>query len=256
MSFLEIFKYTRQDSVIHRLDPRTKLLLSTVLGIISLLFLEIIPLLLIILFLLPLLGAAKSLGRWAKNIKGLAMLVLFIMVFNTLFSTDPTPFSRSVSLALRLLAMMTSFSFFFLTVHPDELSQALIKMHVKYEFALAVSMAMRYVPTLGQDAYAIMDAQKSRGVELDKGNLIKRIRNIVPIIVPLIVVAIRRALSISESMESRGFGASGGRTYMDMIQFRRKDWVIVTISLVGLILVLLLKFWWGLPSWMLWQLPF
>ncbi|MHA1770846.1 MAG: energy-coupling factor transporter transmembrane component T family protein [Candidatus Thorarchaeota archaeon] len=256
MSFLEIFKYTRQDSIVHRLDPRTKLALSSVLGIISLLFLNIIPLIIIILFLLPLLGAAKSLGRWAKNIKGLAALVVFIMVFNTLFSTDPYPFSKSLALALRLLAMMTSFSFFFLTVHPDELSQALIKLHVKYEFALAVSMAMRYVPTLGQDAYSIMDAQKSRGVELDKGNLLKRIRNIIPIIVPLIVVAIRRALSISESMESRGFGASGGRTYMEMIRFKRRDWAVLSLSILVLFFVILVKFWWGLPSWMLWQLPF
>ena len=190
LSFLEVFQYTRQESVMHSLDPRAKLLLSIVLAIISLIFLEIFPLLLIIAVLIPLMAAAKSLGRWLRSMKGLSVLLIFILIFNTLLSSSPTPLSYSISLVLRLIALMTSFSTFFLTVHPDELSQALIQMRVRFEFAFAMSMAMRYVPTLGQEAYAIMDTQKARGVELDKGNLLVRIRNIVPIIVPLIVVSI------------------------------------------------------------------
>jgi energy-coupling factor transport system permease protein len=119
-----------------------------------------------------------------------------------------------------------------------------------------MSMAMRYVPTLGQEAYAIMDAQRARGVELDKGNLIKRIRNVIPIIVPLIIVSIRRALSIAESMESRGFGASENRTYMEMLRFGKWDWVLALSSLMVLILVIYFRFFVGLPGWMLWGLPF
>ncbi|UCE11375.1 MAG: energy-coupling factor transporter transmembrane protein EcfT [Candidatus Thorarchaeota archaeon] len=256
MSFLEIFQYTRQDSIIHRLDPRSKLFLTLVCAIISLLFLDIIPLLIIFASLLPLLAAAKSLRRWAKSMKGLLVLLVFIMVFNTLLSTGPYPFSYSVSLTLRLVALMTSFSLFFLTVHPDELSQALIQMRVRFEFAFAMSMAMRYVPTLGHEAYAIMDAQRSRGVELDKGNFVQRVRNIIPIIVPLIIVSIRRALSIAESMESRGFGASENRTYMERLQFRRRDWSLVIVSLGVLVTVLYLRFIVGLPDLFLWNIGF
>ncbi len=256
MSFLEVFKYTRQDSVIHRLDPRAKFVLSFALTIASLSFLEIVPLLLLLMLLIPLLAAAKSLRRWLKSMKGLTGLIIFIMVFNTLFTTGPTPFSRSLALALRLLAIMTSFSLFFLTTHPDDLSQALIQTHVKFEIAFAMSMAMRYVPTLGQEAYAIMDAQKARGVELDKGNIFKRIRNVVPIIVPLIIVSIRRAMSIAESMESRGFGASEDRTYIDMLKFSRKDWALVFLSICAIILIIIVKFFLGLPAWMYWSLPF
>lgn len=157
------------------------------------------------------------------------------------------------ALALRLIALMTSFSLFFLTVHPDELSQALIQMRVRFEFAFAMSMAMRYVPTLAQEAYAIMDAQKARGVELDKGNLLKRIRNIIPIIVPLIIVSIRRALSIAESMESRGFGASNKRTYMERLAFRRRDWAVVLVSVVCLLLALYIRFNVPIPTW---SIPF
>jgi len=255
ISFLEIFQYTRQDSVIHRLDPRAKLFMSIVLALVSLLFLSIIPLLIIFCCLVPIIGAAKSLRRWSRSMKGLSVLLIFIIIFNTLLSTQPNPFSHSIALTLRLVALMTSFSIFFLTVHPDELSQSLIQMRVRFEFAFAMSMAMRYVPTLGQEAYAIMDAQKARGVELDKGNLLKRIRNIVPIIVPLIIVSIRRALSIAESMESRGFGASAHRTYMTVLKFRKRDWAVVIISFLVLVLVVYVRLFMSLPTWMLWELP-
>ncbi len=256
MSFLEVFQYTRQKSLIHNLDPRAKLVMAIVLAATSLMFIHIVPLLLLFLCLLPLVAAAKSLRRWGKSMKGLSFLLLFIIIFNTLFSTVANPFSHSIALTIRLICLMTSFSLFFLTVHPDELSQALIQMRVRFEFAFAMSMAMRYVPTLGQEAYAIMDAQKARGVELDKGNLLKRIRNIVPIIVPLIVVSIRRALSIAESMESRGFGAIDNRTYMEKLRFKSRDWGVVTISLLILILLVYIRLFIPLPDWMLFELPF
>jgi len=256
LSFLEVFQYTRQQSPIHDLDPRSKLVLAIVLAATSLMFLAIVPLLIMFLCLLPLIVAAKSLRRWATSMKGLSFLLIFIIVFNTLFSTAPNPFSHSVALTIRLVCLMTSFSLFFLTVHPDQLSQALIQMRVRFEFAFAMSMAMRYVPTLGQEAYAIMDAQKARGVELDKGNLLKRIRNIVPIIVPLIVVSIRRALSIAESMESRGFGASEHRTYMERLRFQKRDWGVVILSILILILLVYIRLFVPLPDWALLELPF
>ncbi|NWF95684.1 MAG: energy-coupling factor transporter transmembrane protein EcfT, partial [Candidatus Thorarchaeota archaeon] len=218
MSFLEVFQYTRQDTFVHRLDPRSKLLLSISLAVCSLMFLNILPLLLLLAFLVPLIAAAKSLKRWVRSMRGLSVLLVFILVFNSLFSPVAHPISYSIALSIRLVALMTAFSLFFLTVHPDQLSQALIQMHVRFEFAFALSMAMRYVPTLGQEALAIMDAQRARGVELDKGNLVRRVRNTVPIIVPLIVVSIRRALSIAESMESRGFGAVEKRTYLESLR--------------------------------------
>ena len=253
MSFLEVFQYTRQESIMHSLDPRAKLLLAIVLAVISMLYLEIFPLLIILAVLIPLMAAAKSLRRWLRSMKGLSVLLIFILVFNTLLSTYPNPLNYSIALVLRLVALMTSFSSFFLTVQPDELSQALIQMRVRFEFAFAMSMAMRYVPTLGQEAYAIMDTQKARGVELDKGNLLTRIRNIVPIIVPLIIVSIRRALSIAESMESRGFGASKNRTYMEKLSFRKRDWAVCVVSLLVLVLVIYIRLYIPLPDW---SIPF
>ena len=185
--------------------------------------------------------------------KSLSVLLIFIIVFNTLLSTATYPFNYSISLSRRLIVLMTSFSIFFLTVHPDELSQALIQMRVRFEFAFAMSMAMRYVPTLAQEAYAIMDAQKTRGVELDKGSLLTRIRNIIPIIVPLIIVSIRRALSIAESMESRGFGSCEKRTYMERLRFKRRDWAVVVFSLTVLVFALYVRLYVPIP---VWYIPF
>jgi energy-coupling factor transport system permease protein len=232
------------------------MMLAFSLAVVSLLFLNIVPLMVILFAMIPLLAAAKSLRRWARSMKGMSYLLLFIVIFNTLLSTVSNSFSHSIALAIRLLALMTSFSIFFLTVHPDQLAQALIQMRVRFEFAFAMSMAMRYVPTLGQEAYAIMDAQKARGVELDKGNVLKRIRNIVPIIVPLIIVSIRRALSVAESMESRGFGASENRTYMELLKFRKRDWAVLFVSLLLLVASIYVRLFVPLPAWMLFQLPF
>lgn len=256
MSFLEVFQYTRKDSIIHNLDPRAKLVLAFSFASVSLSYTAIIPQLIIFCFIFPLIVASKSVRRWTTSMKGLGALLLFILVFNTLLSTSTTPFSYSLALTFRLVNLMTSFSLFFLTVHPDQLSQALIQMRVRFEFAFAVSMAMRYVPTLANEAYAIMDAQRARGVELDKGNIITRIRNIVPIIVPLIIVSIRRALSVAESMESRAFGASQNRTYMERLSFRKRDWAVVIVSLFVFIVVLYFNLIVGLPEWLFYGLPF
>lgn len=256
LGFLEVFQYTRKDSAIHRLDPRSKLFLSIVCAVISVMFTDILPLVIILSCLVPVIALAKSLKRWARSMRGLSVLLVFVIVFNTLLSPAANPFSRSIALTIRLVALMTSFSIFFLTVHPDQLSQALIQMHVKFEFAFAMSMAMRYVPTLAQEAYAIMDAQKARGVELDKGNPVKRIGNTIPIIVPLIIVSMRRALSIAESMESRGFGASKKRTYMDRLRFRNRDWAVLSVSLLALVLLIYVKLYIPLPDWLFWSLPF
>jgi energy-coupling factor transport system permease protein len=229
---------------------------SIVLATISLIFLNVTLLIVLLVFLLPILGVSESLGRWSKSMRGLLPLILFIIIFNTLFSTLQNPFSHSIALAVRLVVLMTSFSLFFLTVHPDELSQALIQMGVGFEFAFAMSMSMRYVPTLGEEAYAIMDAQRARGVELDKGNLLTRVRNIVPIIVPLIIVSIRRALSVAESMESRGFGASENRTYIYELSFRRRDWALSVLSLLVLFVMIYVRLYIPLPDWVLWYIPF
>jgi energy-coupling factor transport system permease protein len=90
---------------------------------------------------------------------------------------------------------------------------------------------VRFVPVLAEEAQTIMDAQKARGLELEKGGLLKRIRNYVPVLIPLIVSAIRRSLELAEAMESRAWGATKKRTNLYLLKLHRGDFVLLAIAI-------------------------
>lgn len=256
MSMLESFKFKSKDTPIHNLDPRTKMALTTVLSVITMMYLNIIPLLIILLFEIPILILAKSISEWLKTMKGVAVLILFVFVINAFLASAIHPVSFALAMSIRLITLMTSFSLFFLTVHPDDLAQALIQMKVPFEFAFALSMATRYVPTLAMETQTIIDAQRSRGVELDKGSITTRIKNTIPILIPLLVVSIRRAISVAESLESRAFGSSKSRTYLFKLKMRKRDYAIIIISFSIMVFIIWVQMTSGLPTWMMWEIPF
>lgn len=134
-------------------------------------------------------------------------------------------------MTLRFIVLVESFSLFFLTTSPDLLGLALEQSHVPYEFCFAFTTAVRFVPVLAEEAQTIMDAQKSRGLEMEKGNFLKRIRNYIPILIPLIVSAIRRSLELAEAMESRAWGASKKRTNLYMLKLRKYDAALIAIAI-------------------------
>jgi len=139
-------------------------------------------------------------------------------------------------MTLRFLVLVESFSIFFLTTSPDRLGLALEQSHVPYEFCFAFTTAVRFVPVLAEEAQTIMDAQKARGLELERGNFIKRIKNYIPILIPLIVSAIRRSLELAEAMESRAWGATDKRTNLYVLKIKRGDYILAMISICMLIL--------------------
>ena len=253
MSILQAFNFRKKDTIVHRLDPRTKLYLAIVLFVLSFIYGEIIILSLILLFVILVLSVARSLGRWIATIRGLSFLLIFIFIVNCLLSNPG--FAIAITIVIRLLDIMGCFSIFFLTVHPDDLAQALIRLHVSFDFAFTISMATRYVPTLAAEAQTISDAQMARGLELQKGNMFRRIRNYIPIIIPLIISSIRRALSIAESLESRAFGSTKKRTYLKILKMGKKDYFVVLITTLAALYLIHLKYFVGLPSWALWQIP-
>lgn len=254
--FLESFKFKNKDTPIHNLDPRTKLIVTIVLSIVTMMYFDIIPLLLILTFEIIIIIAAHSLKEWMTTMKGVAILILFVFVINAFLASATYPISFALSMSVRLITLMTAFSIFFITVHPDDLAQALIQMKVPFEFAFALSMATRYVPTLAMESQTIIDAQRSRGVELDKGSITTRIKNTIPILVPLLVVSIRRAISIAESLESRAFGSSSHRTYLFKLKMKKRDYAISIFSILIFVYILWIQYTIGIPTWMTWQLPF
>jgi len=250
-SLLDLFKFRRKNTPIHKLDPRTKLYYAITISILSLIFSDIIPLGIIFLSIIPLFIIAKSFKFLLKTLQGLFFLVLIILIIDTLFIS----LSIAISMSLRLFCLISSFSLFFLTTHLDDFSQALIQMHFPYSFAFALSLSVRFIPTLGLETKMIMDAQMSRGLELQKGNLIKRIKKFIPIIIPMIVLSIRRALLIAESLEARGFGIEKKRTYLYQLKLTWKDYLITFILTIILSLSIYFVYFYGLPPILTTKLP-
>lgn len=256
-SIFEAFRFQHKETFMHGLDPRTTLFMAVGFSIVGMLFLEIIPLLIILLSMIPFIALAKSLRQWARSLRGLAILAGFILIINTFFIS----FSFAVSTALRLVVLMTAFSIFFLTVHPDDFALALIKMRIPYEFAFAFSMAVRYVPTIATETETIRDAQMSRGLELERGNVLQKVRNYIPILIPVIVSSIRRALQVAESLESRAFGSTAARTSLYELHLRKRDAAMMALILLLIgfafyvTFIIRLMAPWLLPDWFFWRLP-
>ncbi len=228
-------------SPIHDRDPRIKFVFVIVMFAITLLFTELVPLVVLFFLPLPFVAVAGVSRQWLRSLRGAAFLATFIFVFNFVFgyfyhqyATTGILLEYSLAMMLRFLVLVESFSIFFLTTSPDHLSLALEQSHVPYEFTFAFTTAVRFVPVLAEEAQTIMDAQKARGLELERGNFLKRVRNYIPILIPLIVSAIRRSLELAEAMESRAWGSSPKRTNLYVLKIKKADIALLLLS-VGLL---------------------
>jgi energy-coupling factor transport system permease protein len=238
MSLLEGLRFTRGDSPLHKLDPRVKFLMTMVIFTLSIIFFDLLPLLLIFVLQIPLILVGRIWREWLKTLKGAAFLAIIIFATNILsfyffqgMHLTGTTIEYSLTLTLRFLALITSFSLFFLTTSPDKLSLALEKAHVPYEFNFAFITAIRFVPVLAEEAQTIIDAQRSRGLELDKGAFLSRVRKYIPVLLPLIVNSIRRSLELAEAMESRAFGATKNRTNFYELKMGQGDYLVLAITI-------------------------
>ena len=252
LAFLEAFKFQTKDTIIHNLDPRVKLLFAVIYTIVCILFTEIIPLFLIFLTLIPLIVIGRLCKEVIKSLRGLIFLFIIIIILNTLFIS----LSFAIAMIIRISIMITAFSIFFLTVHPNDLALSLISMNIRYEFAFSFSLAFRFVPTIANEAQNIIDAQQSRGYEVKQSGLINQIKNLFPLLIPLIVCSIRRAFNVAEALESRAFGSQKERTYYYTIKYSLKDWIFTFYLLMFLILAIFVRIQFNImPDWILWSLP-
>ncbi len=254
MRVFEGLRFKRASTPIHHLDPRTKFLISCVVFALALLFTELYMLLIVFLAQLPLIFSARVQREWSRSLRGGLYLTLIIFLTNLAVRYFSGGFQLvadlvySATLAFRFVVLMSSFSIFFLTTSPDDLSLALEQSHIPYEFCFAFTTAVRFVPVLANEAQTIMDAQKSRGLELEKGKFLKRIRNYIPILIPLIVGAIRRSLELAEAMESRAFGASEKRTNLYLLKIKTGDAIAIAASLCILATSIYIRFAVPLPT--------
>ena len=255
MKVFEGLRFRRGDTFVHRLDPRTKFTISCIMFSIALVFTELPFLAILFLAQIPLIWLARVHREWGRSIRGGLSLTMIILFTNVLVGYISNSFVLTLSLivysstlAFRFIVLMSSFSLFFLTTSPDDLSLALEQSHIPYEFCFAFTTAVRFVPVLAIEAQTIMDAQRSRGLELDKGNFFKRIRNYIPILIPLIVGAIRRSLELAEAMESRAFGAKKQRTSLYSLRLRNTDYAVLFLGGTVLVLSVYVRYFVNIPQ--------
>ena len=255
VSVFDGLKFRKVYSPIHNLDPRAKFVYVLSVFVTAILFGEILPLLALFLLQIPFVLLAGVQREWLRSLRGALFLATFIFFTNILFrwlaagyNFLPTDIEFSLAMTLRFVVLVESFSVFFLTTSPDLLGLALEHSHVPYEFSFAFTTAVRFVPVLAEEAQTIMDAQKARGLELEKGGFMKRIRNYVPILIPLIVSAIRRSLELAEAMESRAWGAVKKRTNLYGLTLHRGDAVLLAITVGVLVLAVYVRWFVQLPT--------
>jgi len=198
------FIFRRGNSVYHRLDPRVKLLLSVLMFATTLLVRSVYELALVLAFMVGIAAIATVLRRVARTMVFTASFSAIIFVLNLVFTDN---WVTSLLYAVRFVAIVMSTSLFFITTSPDELEQVMKTFRLPRDVVFAFVTAVRFIPVLLLDTIQIMDAQKSRGLELEKGNLLRRVRNMIPILIPLVVNSVVRSGELAEAMESRAYGA-------------------------------------------------
>jgi len=255
MSVFDGLKFRRVSSPIHNLDPRMKFVYVCAVFVAAILFGEILPLIALFLMPIPFVLLAGVQKEWLRSLRGAAFLAAFIFVVNLAsnfftsgYVLTAAAVENSAAMTLRFVVLVESFSVFFLTTSPDHLGLALEQTRVPYEFAFAFTTAVRFVPVLAEEAQTIMDAQKARGLELEKGGFLKRIRNYVPVLIPLIVSAIRRSLELAEAMESRAWGATKKRTNLYALRLHRGDFALLAITIGVLVVAVYVRLYVPVPA--------
>lgn len=231
-------------SILHRLDPRTKIILLFVLmilifvadGAAAYIFLTVTTAALIFLSQVPPITVLKSL-------KPLSWIILFTLIIHLvshegetlakifIFKVTDEGLKFGVLISLRLILLIILSSLLTFTTSPIQLTDAtekllspLSKFGVpSHELAMMMTIALRFIPTLIEETDKIIKAQKSRGVDFESGNILKRLRAMVPILVPLFLSSFRRADELAMAMEARCYRGGVGRTHMKELKFKRAD---------------------------------
>ena len=246
------------DSLVHRFDPRLKLVLT--IAYIVLLFAASNPLglALSILFLAVMYKVAKIPGKMIlKSLKPILPIVIFTAVLNLFFvSGEGEPLVHiwfltiyaegvryAVLMAVRVMALIAGTSLLTYTTSPivltdaiEQLLKPLGKLHFPvHELAMMMSIALRFIPTLIEETDKIMNAQKARGAQLDTGKMTDRVKALVPVLIPLFISAFRRADELAMAMECRCYHGGEGRTRLKQLKFTAEDTrcaVIITAALL------------------------
>ena len=254
MSFFEGLRFRKISSPIHDLDPRVKFIFVMAIFILAVIFWELPALIILFILQIPFIFLARVSKQWLRSMRGAAFLAALIFITNFVFrffyGSESLAYllEQATAMTFRFIVLISSFSIFFLTTSPDMLGLALEQSRFPYEFCFAFTTAVRFVPVMADEAQTIMDAQKARGLELEKGNFLKRVRNYIPILIPLIVNAIRRSIELAEAMESRAWGATKKRTSLYVLKLKRNDYLLILLTAAIFAVAIYIQLYVPIPS--------
>lgn len=233
--------YIDNNSFIHRLDPRTKITTFLLTFVAILLFEDpmwMLPVAFLIILQLVVAGALANIRR----IRYLFfVLTISSMVLWNFFSNGVTPlfwvfevesFAFAVARTMLMLLMISAGVILISTTRNEELVLGMIRMGMPYRVGFAISTALRLVPTITSSAVTISQAQRSRGLDLDSGGIVERLRKFLPLLVPVFISSIRNTNIFGMALESKGFGAREVRTFYLNLQMRTADYLVLGFSIL------------------------
>lgn len=256
-------QYYPAGSILHKLDPRVKLL-GTMIFLIAVFSYRGIPgLVCITVCLAALIKLSKvPFSYMVKGLRAIVVLLALTCVFNLFLTPGEVVFSfwkvtitkeginLSFRMVLRLIYLILGTSLMTLTTTPNQLTDGLEqglkplnRIHVPvHELAMMMSIALRFIPILIEETDKIMKAQTARGANFDEGGLIKKAKSMVPLLVPLFISAFRRANDLALAMEARCYHGGEGRTKLHPLRYQTRDYVAYVLMLVFLAGVVTMRF--------------
>ncbi len=259
---ITIGQYYQTDSVIHKLDPRVKLF-GTMIFIISIFLGKSIWLYVVAtLFLATVIKISKVPFKFmVKGLKAILILIIFSALFNLfltpgntlvhwwIFTITDEGIITAIFMVIRLIYLIIGSSLMTLTTTPNNLTDGLekslgflkvIKIPV-HEISMMMSIALRFIPILIEETDKIMKAQMARGADFESGNILKRAKAMIPVLVPLFVSAFRRANELAMAMEARCYHGSEGRTKMKPLKYKAIDYKAYLAILAYLVIMIAIK---------------
>lgn len=244
---ITIGQYLPGESFIHKLDPRTKILISILFIVNLFLVKNFAAYALIFGFIMLMVRVARLSPKYLyKGIKPVFVLIIFTAVLN-MFVTRGTEATllvdfwfiriykegvyQALFMTFRLVFLIMGTSILTLTTSPIELTdgiESLLKPFKRigvpaHELAMMMSIALRFIPTLMDETDKIMKAQMARGADFDSPNIVKKAKSLIPLLVPLFISSFRRAEELAMAMEARSYRGGEGRTRMKQLKYRRRD---------------------------------
>lgn len=262
LSDITIGQYFPGKSVVHNMDARMKILLTMALIILLFLSKNFYSLALMILFIALTAAASKiSLKTIIKGVKPIGIIIAFTAIINLFYGEGEPLFSiwkfsvtadgifNAIFTAARIIILVISGSLLTYTTTPTDLTDAMERLlkplkyvHVDvHVLAMTMTIALRFIPTLIEETEKITDAQKSRGADIGTGGLMKRIKALLPILIPLFISSFRRASELAYAMECRCYRGGEGRTKMKTVKMRKRDYFAFMIVCATAALVFILN---------------